>query len=88
MKLKQFIAKYQTKIQKGREVTLQMKAEKQRKRLRKAMYRKPGALKAISDGISLKKSPLDVMKEEYDRRKYEREQRHHGTGKGSGNKTK
>jgi hypothetical protein len=37
---------------------------------------KPSARRAIIEGITLKKHPLDVMKEEYDRRKFEREQKY------------
>lgn len=74
-KLKQKKQKLQAQMQRGREVTEQMKAEKQRKKLRKAMDRKPGAVKAISNGLALRKSPVQVMKEEYSRRKYERKQK-------------
>lgn len=74
-KLKEKKQKMQAQMDRGRKVTEQMKADKQRKKLRKAMDRKPGATKAISDGLVLKKSPLEVMKDEYSRRKYERKQK-------------
>ena len=37
---------------------------------------KPGARRAITEGIAMHKSPLDVMREEHSRRKYERQQKY------------
>jgi len=65
----------QEQMQRGRVVTEQMRAERKRKKINKLINMKPGARKAISDGIVLRKSPLDVMREEYDRRRFEREQK-------------
>jgi len=75
MSLKDKIKHLQELKQRGIERTEQMKAEKLRKKLRKAMDRKPGAVKAICDGLALKESPLAVMGKEYSRRKYERKER-------------
>lgn len=75
MSLKDKIKHLRDLKQRGIERTEQMKAEKLRKKFRKAMDRKPGAVKAISDGIALKKSPLTVMGEEYSRRRYESKER-------------
>lgn len=65
----------QDQMQRGREVTEQMKAEKLRKKINKQLDMKPGARQAIVHGMALKKSPMDVMREEYERRRYEREQK-------------
>jgi len=75
-KLKDFIAKKQAQIQKGKEVTQQMKAEKLRKKMNKLADAKPGAVTTMRKGIMAKQSPMDVMKEEYGRRKYERNQKY------------
>ena len=61
--------------QRGIERTEQQKAEKLRKKQNKMVNMKPGARKAIIEGVALKKNPLDVMKDEYERRKYERKQK-------------
>jgi hypothetical protein len=60
-------------MDRGRVVTEQMKAERLRRRSDKLFNMKPGARKAIVEGLKLHKSPLQVMKDEYDRRKFERE---------------
>jgi len=65
----------QDQMQRGREVTEQMRAEKLRKKVNKVKNMKPGARKAITEGVAMKKHPMDVMREEYNRRKYEREQK-------------
>ena len=80
-KLKDFIAKQRATIQKGKEVTLQMKAEKLRKKMNKLQDAKPGTVTTMRKGIMTKQSPIDVMKEEYGRRKYEREQKYKGDRK-------
>jgi len=67
--------KLQEQYQRGKERTDQMKAEKLRKKTNKLQHMKPGAHKAIVEGMALKKSPMDVMREEYSRRKYERQQK-------------
>ena len=68
-------SKMQKQMRKGMEVTEQMKAEKKRKRLNKMVNMKPGAKQAIVHGIAMKKKPLEVMREELDRRRFEREQK-------------
>lgn len=65
----------QEQMQRGRIVTEQMRAEKLRRKQNKYANMKPGARKAIHDGLVMRKSPLDVMKDEYSRRKFEREQK-------------
>jgi len=75
-KLKDFIAKKQAQIEKGREVTQQMRAEKLRKKMNKLKDAKPGAVTTMRKGMIAKQSPIDVMKEEYSRRKYEREKKY------------
>jgi len=65
----------QEQIERGRQRTLDIQVKKEERRQKKLMQMKPGARRAITEGILAKKSPLDVMKEEYWRRKYEREQK-------------
>jgi hypothetical protein len=72
-KLNSFIEKKQKQVQRGREVTEQMKAERIRKKQNRLINAKPGAVTAIRTGLVTHASPLDVMKEEYNRRKYERD---------------
>ena len=74
-KLEEKKRKMQLQIQRGRERTEQMKAEKLRKKSYNLLHMKPGARQAIVSGMMLRKSPLDVMKEEYSRRRYVREQK-------------
>lgn len=76
-KLKDFIAKYQAQIQKGKEVTQQMKAEKLRKKMNRLTDAKPGAATTMRKGIMTHQSPIEVMKEEHSRRKYERNQKYY-----------
>jgi len=71
-KLNNYILKKQMQIQRGKEITEQMKADKLRKRQNSLKDAKPGAVTAIRSGLVTRASPLDVMKEEYNRRKYER----------------
>ena len=74
-KLKQIRQRMDEMKQKGLERTLQMQAEKQRQKIKRHQNRPDGAVKAIEEGLICKSSPLDVMKKEYTRRKYERNQR-------------
>lgn len=60
-------------MKRGMEVTEQMKAERLRKKINKRIHMKPGARQAIVHGIAMRKRPMDVMKDEYNRRKYKRE---------------
>lgn len=75
-KLKDFIKAKQAQIQKGKEVTQQMKAEKLRKKMNKLADAKPGAVTAIRQGLATRSSVKDVMKQELERRKYERNPKH------------
>ena len=72
-RLSLFIEKKQQQIQKGQQITEQKKAEKLRKQKQKITDMKPGSITTIRKGLLTHASPLDVMKEEYNRRKYERE---------------
>jgi len=74
-KLKEKKQKIQSQMQRGLEVTEQMRAEKKRKRINKSLNMKPGARQAISHGLMMKKHPMEVMREEYDRRQYNRKQK-------------
>jgi len=71
-KLKGYVKGKREQIQRGRIVTEQMRADKLRKKNDWVANMKPGALRSITVGLKTKASPLDVMKEEYERRKYER----------------
>lgn len=79
MSLKERLAKkkadLQAQYQRGIEVTEQMKAEKLRKRKEKLGNLKPGAISSIRVGLAARSGPLDVMKGEYSRRKYERKKK-------------
>lgn len=72
-KLKNKKQKVLDQMQRGREVTEQMKAARLRCKSDKLFNMKPGAHKAIVEGLKLRKTPMQVMKDEYDRRKLERE---------------
>jgi len=71
-KLKEKKRKMEVQIKRGKERTEQMKAEKQRRKLDNVLHMQPGARKTIKEGVLMKKKPLDVMKEEYYRRKQKR----------------
>lgn len=73
--------KMQKTIQRGREVTEQQRAEKLRRKRKKIANRKPGAIKAISEGLMNRSKVSEVMKKEYDRRKYERTIKNQKKGK-------
>lgn len=60
------------KVQEAKAESEQQKAERIRKKRKKLSSMKPGARKAITEGLLLNKGVSDVMKEEYNRRKYER----------------
>lgn len=70
--------KMKAQMQRGRIVTEQMKAEKKRKRTDNLIHMKPGARQAIAHGLAMRKNPMEVMREEYVRRRYEREQKKKG----------
>lgn len=74
-KINRWVKRKQADIERGREITMQMKAERARKKNKRIDEMQPGAVKAIAEGLRSKSSPLDVMKQEYYRRKYEREKK-------------
>ena len=74
--VKDWVKARQREIDRGRTVTEQMRAERKRKRMNKIFDSKPGAVRAIREGLMYKKNPLDVMSDEYSRRKYEREKKY------------
>ncbi len=63
-------------FERGKQVTEQMRAEKLRKHHQRIVDMKPGAGRAIVEGLSMRKKPLDVMREEYERRKRFREEKY------------
>ena len=73
VKLNNIKQKMKAQVQRGREITEQQRAEKLRQKIKKNQNRKPGAIKAISEGLINRSKVTEVMKQEYDRRKYERE---------------
>lgn len=66
----------QEQYQRGKQVTEQMKAERLRKKANRLSSMKPGARKAMVEGLATRSKPMDVMRREYERRKYEREQKY------------
>jgi len=74
-KLNNFIAKKQVEIQRGKEITEQKRAENARKKIKRLQNAKPSAITTMRKGLVSKSSPIDVMKEEWHRRKYERKTR-------------
>ena len=75
-RIKQKKKALQDRYMRGVKVTQQMKAEKMRNKINKKINAKPGAVTAIRQGLMTKDTPTNVMKMEYERRKYEREQKH------------
>lgn len=65
----------------GRVVTEQQKAEKKRNLKHRIKHMKPGARHAITEGLMTRSNPMTVMKQEYSRRKYEREQKYNKKSK-------
>ena len=78
LKMHRQIQQMQRQIQRGRERTEQQKAERLRKKMDNLLHMKPGAKQAIVHGMMMRKSTKDVMRDEYHRRKYEREQKKKG----------
>ena len=64
----------QEQIIKGQIVSEQKKAERLRQKANKLVSMKPGARKAIVEGLAMKKTTMQVMREEYERRKQLREE--------------
>ena len=89
MKLKERIEAKKLKllndINHGREISKQKEDERKRKRVDRVANMKPGAGRAMAEGLVLRRKPWDVMKEEYGRRKYERKIKYSDKGEdGSG----
>lgn len=68
-----WIKKTKAQMQRGLEVTEQMKAEKQRKKFMKAMNSQPGS---IRNGLTRKQSPMEFAKELYEIKKQKREEKY------------
>jgi hypothetical protein len=68
MSLKNWIDKRKMELERGKEITLQKYDEKQRKK--QLRYREPGT---IIYGLTNKQDPLTFMKEAYERRKQNRQ---------------
>lgn len=65
--------KMQKMLERGRERTEQQRAEKLRRKMKRFQDMKPGVRKTIVEGRMMNKSTLDVMKDEYEKRKFDRE---------------
>ena len=72
-RLKSWIKQRKHELQRGIEITQQQKAEKQRQKLRRAMDAPIGSIRS---GLARKLSPTDFMKEVYETRKQEREEKY------------
>ena len=72
-KFKSWLIRRQIEIQKGKSRLEQDKIRRQKQKINDLVNMKPGARKAIKAGLIMKKKPLEVMRDEYERRKYERE---------------
>lgn len=74
-KIKRWAEKKQVDAEKGREITLQMQAERLRRKQHRLENMNPSSVKTLLTGMQTGASPISVMKEEYSRRKYERKNR-------------
>ncbi|MBD3263560.1 MAG: hypothetical protein GF375_00475 [Candidatus Omnitrophica bacterium] len=72
-KFKAWAIRRQVEIQKGKSQLQKDKEERLKRKSEKLANMKPSARKAIVEGLATRKGPIQVMKEEYARRKYERE---------------
>lgn len=75
-------------IDRGRERSKQKEDERKRKKADGLANMKPGARRAIVEGLMARDNPIGVAKKEYSRRKYEREQKSNGKSKESSDKTR
>ena len=62
-------------IQRGKERSEQEHAEKIRRKSKRLQSMKPGVRKTMHEGLAMRKKPLDVMRDEYERRKKRREEK-------------
>lgn len=72
-RLNNFILKKQMQIQRGKEITEQKRADNIRKKIGRIQDAKPSAITTMRRGLMTHAGPMDVMKEEWQRRKYERD---------------
>jgi hypothetical protein len=72
-RLEDIKTKMQLRLERGRERTEQQRAEKLRRKMKRFEDLKPGVRKSIIEGRMMNKSTLDVMRDEYERRKFDRE---------------
>jgi hypothetical protein len=63
------------KVLRAQQESEQHRIARSRRKINKVANMKPGARKTIHEGLISNKTPLEVMREEYSRRKYEREKR-------------
>ena len=70
-KLKKYIQSKREQMQRGLEVTQQMKAEKQRRKLQRMKYYEPGTMRY---GLAYKQNPVEFMEDVKKRRKQKREE--------------
>jgi len=71
-RLNNILAKKQMDFQKAKEISNQKIDEKNREKIRKLQDAKPSAITTMRKGFHAKSHPMDVMKEEWHRRRYER----------------
>lgn len=65
----------QQQLQNAREESEQRRAEKLRKKKEKLKYMKPGAIRAIREGLATRDTVMGVMRKEWERRKSEQKQK-------------
>jgi len=70
MSLTDWLEKRKAELEKGKVVTMQRQAERQRKKQAKARYIEPGT---IAYGLMNRQDPMTFMKEAYERRKQNRQ---------------
>ena len=75
-KLDKWVLKKKREIQNKREYLAERDSKRQRRKLKKIQQSKPSAVRTIREGLATRSSPLRVMKQEYNRRKYEREKKY------------
>ena len=74
-RLSEWIEKKREEILEARIEYEKRKAERYQRKIERINQMKPGAIKAIREGLLYNKTPLQVMREEWERRKREREKK-------------
>lgn len=74
-RLRRWVERKQMEIQEARVEYEQLRAERLREKQKRVSELPPGVKRTILEGLMYRKSPLEVMREEWDRRKYEREKK-------------